>query len=183
MIGIEGARARTRRATRWVKSGLSMMTTASGRAAIIASAVSRMRRKIIGRRRGMALTPIMARSSIGKGLAIPAAAMARPPTPARLKRPTAGHERPRKRRPQRVAGFLPCNEVDRQRTRPRRAVHADFSSGTPTKKIFAKSAAAVSRAGSATIVAPAVTASPARPARATFSTVCGPMAGRSKRRS
>ena len=32
---IEGARARTRRATRWVKSGLSMMTSASGRAAMM----------------------------------------------------------------------------------------------------------------------------------------------------
>ena len=43
---------RTRRATRWVKSGLSMMTSTSGRAAMIASAVSRMRRRIIGSLRG-----------------------------------------------------------------------------------------------------------------------------------
>src|SRR5271170_2130734 len=96
-----------------------------------------------------------------------------------VERGAAGHERPRQRGPERVAGFLRRNEMDRQR--PRHAVHADFSSGTPTKKMFARSAAAVSRSGSATIVAPAVTARPARPARATFSTVCGPMAGRSKR--
>ena len=33
---------------------------------------------------GMAVRPTMARSSIGKGLVIPWAAMARPPTPASL---------------------------------------------------------------------------------------------------
>ncbi len=81
MIGIDGDRRRTRRATRWVKSGLSMMTSASGCAATTASAVSRMRRKIFGSRCGMAVSPMIDSSSIGNGLQMPAAAMAWPPTP------------------------------------------------------------------------------------------------------
>jgi hypothetical protein len=60
-----------------------MMTSASGRALIIISAVSRMRRRIVGSRRGMAVSPMMASSSIGNGLVIPLAAMALPPTPKR----------------------------------------------------------------------------------------------------
>ena len=36
MIGIEGSRARARRATRWVKSGLSIITRISGEAAATA---------------------------------------------------------------------------------------------------------------------------------------------------
>src|SRR5262249_59826225 len=82
----------------------------------------------------------------------------------------------------RVAGFLGGDQIDRQRSR-RRAVHGPASSDTPTKKILALSAAALTFAGSATIALPAATASPARPARATFSMVLGPIAGRSKRRS
>src|SRR5208283_4996515 len=54
MIGIDGAAARTRRATRWVKSGLSMMTSASGRAATTAAEVWRRWRRIAGSRPGIA---------------------------------------------------------------------------------------------------------------------------------
>ena len=59
MIGISGAALRTRRATRWVKSGLSMMTSASGRAAITASAVCRIRRRMRGSLRGIAPKPMI----------------------------------------------------------------------------------------------------------------------------
>src|SRR6266478_6064286 len=45
-----GAAARTRRATRWVKSGLSIMTSEQGWAAMTASAASRMRRRMSGNR-------------------------------------------------------------------------------------------------------------------------------------
>ena len=64
--GIDGARRRTRRATRCVKSGLSIMTRASGRASTMACAVSRMRRKMVGNRRGMAVRPMIDSSSIAK---------------------------------------------------------------------------------------------------------------------
>src|SRR5262245_6751298 len=61
--------------------------------------------------------------------------------------------------------------------------HSTVSDGTPMTKIAFRSASWTSRAGSATIVLPASTAMPARPARTTPSTVCGPIEGRSNRRS
>ena len=57
------------------------------------------------------------------------------------------------------------------------------SAGTPTTNKPARSAACATCAGSAMIAPPATTARPASPARATPSMVCGPMLGRSKRRS
>src|SRR5712691_8735342 len=55
--------------------------------------------------------------------------------------------------------------------------------GTPTTNSRARSAACATRSGSAMIVPPATAATPARPARATPSIVCGPIEGRSNRRS
>ncbi len=78
---MDGASRRTRRATRWVKSGLSMMTSASGRSATTAWAASSMRRRIIGSFAGMAVKPMIESSSIGNRLAMPAAAMPAPPMP------------------------------------------------------------------------------------------------------
>ena len=99
---------------------------------------------------GMALKPMMARSSIGNGLTIPAAAMARPPMPASFSAlPAAGNERANERGAKRVAGFFGGDEIDRQRSRPRCAVHRRASPPTPTKKILARSAAALTCAGSA----------------------------------
>ena len=150
--GSSAAGARTRRATRWVKSGLSMMTSASGRAAMIHPAVSpdapQNHRQAPRNSANADDGEIVDRK--------------RTHNPRRRHRPAAdagereripvGRAAPRERRTERIAGFLRRDEVDRQRSRPRLAIHADFSSGTPTK-IFAKSAAAVSCAGSATIVA------------------------------
>ena len=111
----------------------------------------------------MALKPMMARSSIGNGLAMPGRAIARPPTPASVNAlPRAGNERANERRAERVAGFLRGDEIDRQRSRPRRAVHRRASPATPTKKILARSAAALTCAGSATIALPAATARPGK---------------------
>src|ERR1700733_12319735 len=87
-----------------------------------------------------------------------------------------------KRGTERVVGFLGGDQIDRERSRLC-TVHARASSDTPTKKILARSAAALILSGSATIALPAATASPPNPARATFSIVRGPIAGRSKRRS
>src|SRR5262249_47987258 len=55
--------------------------------------------------------------------------------------------------------------------------------GTPMTKISARLADSISRSGSATIVLPATTAMPASPARTAPSTVCGPIDGKSNRRS
>ena len=179
-----GTRRRILRATRWVKSGLSMMTKASGRAAMIASAVSRIRRKISGNRAGIAVKPKIESSSIGKGLCMPAAAIAWPPTPASVSRlGFVRTECARQRGTQRIAQFFCGDKVDRARPRRRDLRHGEATSLTPTRKILARSAAAITSIGVAIRVLPAVTATPARPARATFSMVCGPMAGRSKRRS
>ena len=65
MIGIAGLRARTRLATRWVKSGLSMITRISADASVTASAVCRMRRRIAGNRFAIAASPMIDSSSIG----------------------------------------------------------------------------------------------------------------------
>ena len=64
-----------------------MITSASGRAATTAAAVWRIRRKIIGSRRGIAAIPMIESSSMANGLMMPAAAMARPPTPLNVNAP------------------------------------------------------------------------------------------------
>ena len=80
--------ARTRRATRWVKSGLSMMTRISGAAASTASAVSRMRRRISRQLpRPRRHSPMIDSSSIGNSDTRPSRAMARPPTPSKRTAP------------------------------------------------------------------------------------------------
>src|SRR5688572_19021155 len=86
MIGSDGARRRTCFATRWVKSGLSMMTRRSGLAATTASAVRRIRVTIAGRLARTAVKPITAMSASGNRLATPSRAMACPPTPPKRTR-------------------------------------------------------------------------------------------------
>src|SRR6188768_1299393 len=76
-----GARLRTRRATRWVNSGLSMMTRTSGFAAMTASAASCIRRRIFESIAGIEENPTIARSPRGNRLGTPSAAMCAPPTP------------------------------------------------------------------------------------------------------
>ena len=83
---------------------------------------------------------------------------------------------------QRIAGFLRGDQIDRKRPRQRPG-HRAVTSGTPMTKIFSRSAAAATAAGSAMMVLPAVTATPASPARTAFAIVRGPIVGRSKRRS
>src|SRR5205085_12121122 len=87
-----------------------------------------------------------------------------------------------------IAGFLGCDEKDREPPGPRRlarigAGHCRCGSGMPTTKILPRSAVAATASGSAMMVAPPTTARPARPARMKPDTVCGPNRGRSKRRS
>ena len=81
MILRSGRSLRARLATRSEKSGLSMVTSASGAIAATASPVSRMRRSRFGSRGSTSAMPITESSSIGKRLASPSAAIAGPPTP------------------------------------------------------------------------------------------------------
>ena len=147
---------------------------------MMASAVSRMRRKIVGRRRGIAVNPMIERSSMANGLGIPAAAMARPPTPANLiarpsrraqrirqRRRRARHRIPRRRRYRSTearAEAWACGELRRPgcRLRLRNVVHRPPPSPTPTRKTLARSAAAMTSAISAMIELPAATANPAK---------------------
>ena len=77
--------------------------------------------KIIGSRRGMALKPMIARSSIGNGLAIPAAAIARPPTPTRLSAPASrAGARATSAAPSASPDSSAGDDVNRQRSRLRR---------------------------------------------------------------
>ncbi len=80
-IGISGAAARTRFATRLQKSGASMVTTLSGLAATIAAAVSRMRRSSSGSLRTTGPIPITAMSACGNSVFNPSATRTSPPTP------------------------------------------------------------------------------------------------------
>ena len=175
--GISGAPTRTRRATRCVNSGLSMMTNTSGLAAITASAVSRMRRRIFGRLVGIAESPMIARSPSGNRLGDACRRHMGTADAGKLRTPLCAlSERTDQCRAETIARFLARNEKDM------RARHA-IPGATPTTKIRALSAACTSRSGSATIAPPASTAIPASPALMTPSTVCGPIDGRSKRRS
>src|SRR6185437_2578017 len=85
-------------------------------------------------------------------------------------------ERGDQRAAQEVAGLLHRHQKNMR-------AHRSVSAATPTTKILARSAATTIRSGSARMLLPAVTAMPASPARATFSTVRGPIEGRSKRAS
>ncbi len=76
------SRARTRRATRCVKSGLSMITRISGEAAITASAVSRIRRRIIGNCFATAANPMIDRFFDREQRHQPLAGHRKPPTPS-----------------------------------------------------------------------------------------------------
>src|SRR5690606_28249242 len=78
-------------------------------------------------------------------------------------------QRPHQRRPQAVAGFL---------ARDQKNLHM---SRIPITNKPALSAASISACGSATMVPPAMTAMPFRPACVAPSTVRGPIEGRSKR--
>src|SRR6266700_1510322 len=81
MIGMAGSRARTRRATRCVKSGLSMMTRISADPSVTAAAVCRINRSSFGSWRTTAASPTIDTSSIGNSDASPSRVIARPPTP------------------------------------------------------------------------------------------------------
>jgi hypothetical protein len=78
---MSGRRRRMRRAMGWVNSGLSMITTAFGSAAIAERAVPEMRFSSRGRRDRMAPRPITATSSSGNCDTSPCPAIAGPPTP------------------------------------------------------------------------------------------------------
>jgi hypothetical protein len=117
IIGICGAARRTRFATRWVKSGLSMSTTTSGLDARIASAVCLIRRKIVGRRATTGARPMTAMSSMSKRLSRPCSASLRRLRPSKHRRRHGAafnwqparrqgdRLRPRRRRKTRALGF------------------------------------------------------------------------------
>src|SRR4029077_14296464 len=90
-----------------------------------------------------------------------------------------GTHRIHQRAAEHIAGLFRRHEKELVR----KCHYVDRSALMPTTKILALSAAVASAAGWATIEPPATTAIPASPARAVSSTVRGPMAGRSKRRS
>ena len=77
-----GRSRRARFATRSEKSGLSIVTSASGAMAAAASPVSRMRRSRFGSRGTTSAMPMTESSSIGNRLTRPWAAIAGPPTPS-----------------------------------------------------------------------------------------------------
>src|SRR5262245_878844 len=85
-------------------------------------------------------------------------------------------DRVHERGTQSITGFFPGDQKNMR-------THGSVPDGTPTAKIALRSASSMSRAGSATMVLPASTAMPASPARTAPSTVCGPIDGRSNRRS
>src|SRR5262249_1159113 len=75
-----------------------------------------------------------------------------------------------------VARFLACNQKNVR-------AHLSGPDDTPRTKISARSAALTNCSASATMVLPATTAMPARPAAIAPSTVLGPIDGKSNRRS
>ena len=189
MIGIERSNQRTKRATRNVKAGLSMMTSACGRRVSTARTTRAIwldnprqparnggkadDRKVVHRQQA---------DEAGRGHL--AAADAREPQRFAGALPQRAHQRGAKP----VAGFLGSDQENLQfagrlvRTPGRRDGHRSVPSAlTPMTKILARSAAAAMRSGSATSVEPATTATPARPAPAAASTVGGPITGRSMR--
>ena len=177
MIRICGAAARTWRATRWVKSGLSMMTSTSGLAAITAAAVSRMRRRIIGSLAITAAKPTIARSSIGNSACKPSrrhGATADAGKRHRLSERCL--QRAHQRGAEPIAGFLAATMKRSRGAASQRPLAAAVGHGrgrTPTTNTFGVVGGFATRCGSATIVPPATTAMPASPARAAPSTVAG----------
>ena len=150
---------------------------------MIAFVVSRMRRKIIGRRPRNSADADNGEIVDRKRARDPGRRHGAAADAGEVERVPVSRERAR-RAPPRAHRRIPPPRRSRSTTGAAAASRScGLFLGHADEENLRQSAAAVSRAGSATIVAPAVTASPARPARATFSTVCGPMAGRSKRRS
>src|SRR5204863_8564305 len=98
-------------------------------------------------------------------------------------------ERHHQARSQHIRGWLARHQEHvelRALEHSRRRVHdapPGFGPGTPMTNRPARSAACVTRSGSAMIVSPATTAIPASPARVAASIVLGPIVGRSTRRS
>ena len=151
-----------RRAMRWVKSGLSISTTASGCVATAKSAAWRTRRRMAGMRGTTSRRPITAVASSGKRLLRPCAAIASPPTPTivdavareRLER---RHQLPRR--------------ADRPTARRRPASASTGFSGsrghaqgaTPTRNRPSRSASAITARLPRISAPPASTAMPARP--------------------
>ena len=180
--GYAAQRARTWRATRWVKSGLSMMTSTSGFAAIdgvggLADAAQDHRqpardggnaddRQIVDAETGW---QALRRHGV-------------PPTPAKTTRPAA---RRASARISAAPSRSPDSSAATRKTCGRDAAGSSRLSGRQCRrrKSWRLSAAARPAAGSAMIVAPATTATPASPARAAAFDRRGPIAGRSKRRS
>ena len=130
---------------------------------------------------------MMAKSSIGSRLSSPAAAICAAADAGKSQRlGGALPQRAHQRRAEPVAGFLGRNEkylelAGRSARPAHRRSSGVPSASTPMTNILARSAAAAMRSGSATIVEPATTAMPARPAAAAASTVGGPITGRSMR--
>ena len=188
MIGIERSNQRTKRATRNVKAGLSMMTSAWGRLVSTARTTRAIWLTIRGSRPGMAENPMIAKSSIGNRLTRPAAAISRPPTPENHSgslehcRSARSSAAPSRSPDSSAATRKISNSPDVVRTPGRLDLHRSVPSAlTPMTKTLARSAVAAMRSGSATSVEPATTAKPAKPAPAAASTVGGPITGRSMR--
>ncbi len=81
MTGSPGSPRRASAATRSVKSGLSIVISASGRAATTSAAVWRMRRNSPGSRGSTSVSPMTDNSSMSNSGLSPAATMSRPPMP------------------------------------------------------------------------------------------------------
>ena len=115
--GSIGSMRLRRCAMRWVKSGLSITTTASGRVRSAKSAACFTRRRIAGMRGTTSRRPITAVASSGKRLS----RSLRAPSPARRRRRWTDLPRDRfqtrhQLRAQLVAGWLAADEHERQRT-------------------------------------------------------------------
>ena len=135
-----------------------------GRAATTASAVSRMRRKIIGSRRGIALTPDDRQLVDRERADDPRGRHGASADAGELQRAAAAARRARAPARRRAHRRIPPRRRDRSTAAAdRRVIHRAASSRTPTKKIFARSAAAMTLAGSAMMVLPAATATPGKP--------------------
>ena len=128
-------RPRTRRATRWVNSGLSIMTRTSGRAATTASAASRMRRRIFGRLAGIAAKPMIARSPSGNRLGTPSPRHMRAANAGKSRALRPPFDRGDQRGAQPVSRFLAGHQKNMR-------AHCPVPAGVPTTKILARSAAA-----------------------------------------
>ncbi len=153
--------ARTRRATRWVKSGLSMMTSASG--AAVGHGIG-----------GLADQPQDLRQLLHhRGEADDRQLLDRKQRVPALRAPWCGRRRPRTARRRRAAGAAPSSSALPSRSPDssvairkifrlgsRRLHHA----GRPMTKRYLASASAIIACGSAAMVLPAMTAMPARPA-------------------